>query len=44
MIEKTLVILNTCTVQRPLAVEIFHPFSRKRRWGAGSMLLWLTDG
>ena len=43
MIEKTLVILKPCTVQRALSGEILHRFERKGLWVAGIKMIWLTD-
>ena len=37
MIEKTLVILKPCTVQRALSGEILHRCERKGLWFAGRL-------
>ncbi len=43
MIERTLVILKPCTVQRALCGEILHRFERKGLWFVGIKMVWLTD-
>ena len=43
MIEKTLVILKPCTVQRALIGEILHRFERKGLRLAGMKMMQLTD-
>ncbi len=43
MIEKTLVILKPCTIQRSLIGEIIRRFERKGLWLAGMKMVWLTD-
>ena len=43
MIEKTLVILKPCTVQRALIGEILHRFERKGLRLAGMKMMKLTD-
>ena len=43
MIEKTLVILKPCTLQRGLVGEITHLFERKGLRLAGMKMMQLTD-
>ncbi len=43
MLEKTLVILKPCTVQRSLCGEILHRFERKGLRLVGMKMQWLTD-
>lgn len=42
-LEKTLVLLKPCTLQRGLAGEILHRFERKGLRLAGLKMMWLTD-
>lgn len=44
MLEKTLVILKPCTLQRGLVGEITHRFERKGLRLAGMKMMQLTDG
>ena len=41
--EKTLVILKPCTIQRGLIGEIISRFERKGLQLAGMKMIWLTD-
>ena len=43
MLEKTLVILKPCTLQRGLVGEITHRFERKGLRLAGMKMMQLTD-
>ena len=43
MLEKTLVILKPCTLQRGLIGEITHRFERKGLRLAGMKMMQLTD-
>lgn len=43
LMEKTLVILKPCTVQRGLIGEIVSRFERKGLRLAGMKMVWLTD-
>ncbi len=43
MIEKTLVLLKPCTLQRSLVGDIIHLFERKGLRIAGMKMMWLSD-
>ena len=43
MLEKTLVILKPCTLQRGLVAEITHRFERKGLRLAGMKMMQLSD-